>query len=148
MHPELMYKSSKGKVAFHSDTCVACGTCQYVCPAGAIRIEKAVDKKGIDFRIWHNTCTLCGNCEYFCPTNSIFLTHECNEVNLQEDKYKNITYGNVKFVQCSQCGKEITQATSALLKRGFGYLNNDITKLSHLCVECRQKETFNKRVKI
>lgn len=148
MHPELMYKSPKGKIAFHSDTCVVCGTCQYVCPAGAISIEKSSDTHSIDFRIWHNTCTLCGNCEYFCPTNSIYFTHGLNEVNLQENKYKNTSSGTIHYVKCTECGKEMIQVAETLLKKGFGYLNDDISKLSHLCPECRQKATFKKRVKV
>ena len=93
MSIELSYPSSQGKVSFNTDICVLCGTCQYVCPAGAINIEESHNKKGFDFQVWHNSCTLCGNCEYFCPTTAIRLSRDFNEVNLQENKYKNVTFG-------------------------------------------------------
>lgn len=148
MSVNLSYKSSQGKVAFHTDICVLCGTCQYVCPAGAINIEESSDKKGFDFEVWHNTCTLCGNCEYFCPTKSIHLSHDTNEINLQVNKYKNITYGQVKYVKCSNCKQDMVKVTNELLLRGFGYINEDIKKLSNLCSDCRTKTTFDKRVKL
>lgn len=148
MKSALIYKSAKGKIQFNTDICVLCGTCQYVCPSGAIHIEKSSDKLGHDFIVWHNTCTLCGNCEYFCPTKSMHLSHDYNEINPQEEKYKNTTKGQVKYVKCSHCNKDMIKVTDVLLVKGYGHVNEDIKKLSYLCSDCRKIQTFNKRVSL
>lgn len=146
MKSALIYKSAKGKIQFNTQICVLCGTCQYVCPSGAINIKPSDNGLGYDFTVWHNTCTLCANCEYFCPTKSMKLTHDYNELNRQEDKYKNTSRGHVKYVECTGCGKLMVKVTDELLLRGFTYVNEQIKTLSYLCNECRQKKTFSKRV--
>lgn len=148
MKSAFIYKSAKGKINFDTSICVLCGTCQYVCPAGAINIEPSKDGNGYDFTVWHNTCTLCANCEYFCPTKSMHLTHDCNEINLQKDKYTSVTEGQVKYVTCSQCGQKMIKVTDELLLKGFNYVNEQIKALSCLCNQCRQKKTFSKRVQL
>jgi NAD-dependent dihydropyrimidine dehydrogenase PreA subunit len=47
-----------------SDSCVACGTCQSVCPADAI-------KEGDIYSIDPDTCLDCGTCADACPTGAI-----------------------------------------------------------------------------
>ncbi len=47
-----------------NDTCVACGTCQSVCPAEAI-------SEGDIFTIDPDTCLDCGTCADACPTGAI-----------------------------------------------------------------------------
>ncbi len=147
MKSAIIYKSAKGKIQFDTNICVLCGTCHYVCPAGAIDIKPSFDGLGNDFTVWHNTCTLCANCEYFCPTKSIKLTHDYNELNLQKDKFQNITTGKVHYVSCTGCGMKMIKVTDELLLRGFKYVNEQIKTLSYLCIPCRQKKTFLKRVK-
>lgn len=147
MKTEITYKSRKGKVELEKNSCVLCGTCQYVCPSGAIDIEESENKKGFDFRVWHNTCTLCGNCEYFCPTNSIRLSTEFNKINLQKDKYKNITVEQIKYVKCRECGTNMIKVSDELLLKGFENINSQIKKLAFTCHTCRQNKTFLKRVK-
>ena len=46
-----------------SDSCVACGTCQSVCPADAI-------KEGDIYSIDPDTCLDCGTCADACPTGA------------------------------------------------------------------------------
>ena len=47
-----------------SDSCVACGTYQSVCPADAI-------KEGDIYSIDPDTCLDCGTCADACPTGAI-----------------------------------------------------------------------------
>ena len=47
-----------------SDSCVACGTCQSVCPADAI-------KEGDIYSIDADLCLDCGTCADACPTGAI-----------------------------------------------------------------------------
>ena len=63
--------SPKSKADEHSfgvpivnDNCTACGTCEEVCPAGAIKIK---DKAIVDA----TSCWSCTNCVYNCPNNAI-----------------------------------------------------------------------------
>ena len=50
-----------------SDSCVACGTCQSVCPADAI-------KEGDIYSIDPDTCLDCGTCADACPTGKQLTT--------------------------------------------------------------------------
>ncbi|MCQ2181934.1 MAG: 4Fe-4S binding protein [Bacteroidales bacterium] len=46
------------------DVCVACGSCQGVCPTGAI-------SEGDVYSIDPNVCIDCGSCADACPTGAI-----------------------------------------------------------------------------
>ncbi len=81
--------------------CVACGTCQKVCPSfGTIKIEKSKDESGksfpSEFSIDLNTCIFCGNCVKFCPQHALVMTKnyelakdEKSALILNIDKLKN-----------------------------------------------------------
>lgn len=47
-----------------SDSCIACGTCQSVCPTGAI-------SEGDIYKIDPDTCIDCGTCAENCPNEAI-----------------------------------------------------------------------------
>jgi NAD-dependent dihydropyrimidine dehydrogenase PreA subunit len=47
------------------DTCIACGSCQAVCPVDCI-------SEGDIYVIDEDVCIDCGACEAECPTESIF----------------------------------------------------------------------------
>ncbi|MBD5201370.1 MAG: 4Fe-4S binding protein [Bacteroidales bacterium] len=46
------------------DNCVACGTCEPVCPVGAI-------SPGDIYHIDPDTCISCGSCAQVCPSDAI-----------------------------------------------------------------------------
>lgn len=48
--------------------CVACGSCQKVCPMGAIRVHK-----GLYALVEDNKCIGCGRCAKECPASVITL---------------------------------------------------------------------------
>ncbi len=62
--------------------CIACGTCQRVCPSpGTISLEKAKNENGKfypkSFTIDESKCIFCGNCEQYCNCNlSAFIYRE------------------------------------------------------------------------
>lgn len=45
--------------------CIKCGTCQKVCPSGAIKITEK------EFIIDMKKCIFCGNCSFYCPVQAI-----------------------------------------------------------------------------
>ncbi|MDE5662916.1 MAG: 4Fe-4S binding protein [Muribaculaceae bacterium] len=46
------------------ENCVACGTCQTVCPVEAI-------SEGAIYKIDPDTCISCGSCASVCPSDAI-----------------------------------------------------------------------------
>jgi NADH-quinone oxidoreductase subunit I len=61
--------------------CVACGLCEFVCPAYAITIhggatERFVEREPKEFQIDMLRCILCGFCEEVCPKEAIFMSDE------------------------------------------------------------------------
>lgn len=51
------------------ESCIACGTCQSVCPADPIVFEVS----DISRVVHPESCIECGECEANCPTGSIEL---------------------------------------------------------------------------
>lgn len=98
----------RGRVALRtnkdgSDVCIACGSCQKVCPCNdLIKIEKEKDENGKfypkKFSIDIGRCIFCGNCTEICPVNAIVLTKEYeladyDKANVNYDKQKlSLTY--------------------------------------------------------
>ncbi|MGD8388251.1 MAG: 4Fe-4S dicluster domain-containing protein [Desulfobacteraceae bacterium] len=49
-----------------TDRCKGCGTCEAVCPTGAVQVDKTA-------RIDENRCVGCGRCADACPAKAIVL---------------------------------------------------------------------------
>ncbi len=57
----------KGHIVNHVDSCIACGMCAKVCPAGALSVSKKPRTWSIDrFR-----CVQCGSCVRACPKSCL-----------------------------------------------------------------------------
>jgi len=58
----------KKQAVVDKNNCVACGSCQKVCPMGAIRVYK-----GLYARVDDTKCIGCGRCARECPASVIRL---------------------------------------------------------------------------
>ncbi|MEQ8156544.1 MAG: 4Fe-4S binding protein [Clostridiaceae bacterium] len=59
-------KIIKRKAKVQKDLCVACGTCESVCPIGAIKVAA-----GIFAEVDLSRCVGCAKCERECPASVI-----------------------------------------------------------------------------
>lgn len=69
MYFDIGKVSHKQKGFFITDVCIACGTCQTVCPQGVI-------EDGDVFHIQQDHCLHCGNCFEHCPAQAIINLDE------------------------------------------------------------------------
>lgn len=135
-------KGLRGKAQYNARACVACRMCEYVCAGGAIQIREVADKSGLEFILWHNTCTFCGLCEHYCPTKAIRLTEDYHTTHRQEDKYRYVEKGFIKYVNCARCDTPMVPIAPELFNVAFEQVNTDIEKLRHLCTKCRQERAL------
>ncbi|MBT8762827.1 4Fe-4S dicluster domain-containing protein [Desulfohalobiaceae bacterium Ax17] len=135
-------KGLRGKIKYNAKACIACGMCEHVCAGGAIQIKETADKSGLEFIVWHNTCAFCGLCEHYCPTKAIRLTEDFHTAHSQEDKYRYVERGFIKYVTCARCATPMVPIAPELMTLAYGQVNKDIEKLRHLCPKCRQKQSL------
>jgi hydrogenase-4 component H len=64
--PHKPYERFRGKSEYHEEDCVGCGACFHVCPAGAIDMKDARDKRTLSIN-W-DRCIFCGQCQANCLT--------------------------------------------------------------------------------
>ena len=77
-----------------SHKCIACGTCERVCPNGTISLEtKKVDtpagtkKKKLDKYFYDlGSCTFCSLCVTNCPTNALAFSNDFEQAVFTRDK--------------------------------------------------------------
>jgi len=132
----------RGKLKVNAKSCTACGTCEEVCPSGAIHITE--NENAYLHTTWYNSCCFCGNCEFFCPTGAIKLTNDFHTANTQEEKYKFITVAAINKVKCEKCGEYFSAPTKELLTRAYPSYNNGVAKFLKLCPQCRRIEAFER----
>ena len=59
----------KGSVQVDMVTCIGCGICARVCPAGSIEVDKTAGLWSID----RFDCVQCGSCIRACPKDSLIM---------------------------------------------------------------------------
>lgn len=104
----------RGKLVFHPESCINCGTCIRVCAPQAITrtVEKGEEGDHITMEFHMGSCTFCGMCADFCTKNSIELSKEYSMVVRNEDDLK--VRGS--FVKKTPPKKEFTPEQLAKMK--------------------------------
>ncbi|NQT53928.1 4Fe-4S dicluster domain-containing protein [bacterium] len=98
----------RGKGEFNDDTCIACGACAEVCPAGAIEVHDKLDQEPPVRAIvrYHDRCAFCGLCEENCTTED--GVHLTNEYDLScFDRADCIVSLEKPLAMCEVCGAAI-----------------------------------------
>jgi hydrogenase-4 component H len=73
--PHQPFEGFRGRPEFHEEDCIGCGACFQVCPAKAIDMQDAKDKRILTVH-W-DLCIFCGQCQANCPTEKgIMLSRE------------------------------------------------------------------------
>ncbi len=80
--PRRALPGSRGRLAFNRDTCVYCTVCAKKCPTGALVVNRAQKKWGIDRLL----CISCGYCAEACPKKSLSLTTAHGEPTVTKDR--------------------------------------------------------------
>lgn len=65
-----------------AEKCVGCGTCECVCPYGAIEVKQT--PQGFKAQVNVAACKGCGCCASVCPQRAIFMTHYSDQQILSE----------------------------------------------------------------
>ena len=65
---DFMIKVKRRRAIISRDICVACGSCEDVCPKGAARVVRGSYAKADA-----SLCIGCGRCEMVCPAGAIAM---------------------------------------------------------------------------
>jgi formate hydrogenlyase subunit 6/NADH:ubiquinone oxidoreductase subunit I len=65
----------RGKIVFDTDKCIGCKICVRDCPAMAIKITPAGEKK-FEAEFYLDRCIYCAQCVDSCPKNALLNTKE------------------------------------------------------------------------
>lgn len=91
--------------ACETETCIGCGVCVEVCPAGIIYLRAEQNQEKIDwpkeYVIDTGLCLFCGLCVERCPTQSLYMTHEYE---LSTEVKADFMYDKVKLEQETLAG--------------------------------------------
>lgn len=103
--PHTPAKEFRGKPEFHESDCLGCGACFQVCPAKAIDMQDAGNKRILTVS-W-DLCIFCGQCQANCITGKgIMLSNEFDLATTGKRSELKQTIEK-EFAVCECCGEKI-----------------------------------------
>ena len=92
--PREWQERTRGSIDIEVDKCIACGTCERVCPNGTITLEtKMVEtpdgkkKKKLDKYLYDlGSCTFCQLCVQNCPTDALAFDNDFEQAVFTREK--------------------------------------------------------------
>ncbi len=114
------------KIEIDEERCSACGTCQALCPTGAISKKR---EQGSELAYFTgSSCTNCFLCKEACPEHAIQFEEKFSLVDLLEDE--EIVVARVDVTSCFLCGEVITAGKGKL------------------CSTCRKRQVHPMHIKV
>jgi len=129
----------RGKPEFDSSKCTGCAACSSVCPADAIQVAHANQKRIVTLS--YAKCLFCGKCQDACPEDAIKLTEEFELATISKDKA--VVAIEIQLRPCKLCGKPVAPEPQLkilekqLVDVGIPAAKIELSLL--VCQECRGK---------
>ncbi|MFH1782968.1 MAG: 4Fe-4S dicluster domain-containing protein [Candidatus Omnitrophota bacterium] len=156
--PEKRYR---GRPRYNEETCVGCGACQIICPAGCISKEDITDQDVPKRRLIVNyeSCIFCGQCEANCITKDGIKQHAELDDLATFNRLDVVDTVEKELVLCEACGCTVgTKEHLVWVAEKLGplayssptsYLANLLNlKLTSIDVEKKDTLTRQDRIKI
>ncbi|MEA5115072.1 MAG: 4Fe-4S binding protein [Geobacteraceae bacterium] len=92
-----MPENFRGKIVFDTDKCIGCKICVKDCPAIAIKITTAGEKK-FSAEFYLDRCIYCAQCVDSCPKDALLNTKEYELAQIDRKNHRITFHANVAGV--------------------------------------------------
>lgn len=124
----------RGYVRIDAASCVACGTCAYVCVGNAITGAEA--ESGYAWSYDPGRCTFCERCVDHCPGGALTMDPVPVPPYVERGELDEMVL--VPFPACPRCGAPVRPAPEPWVKKHFAEMDQAGREALRLCVRCRR----------
>lgn len=123
----------RGLVNLAPELCTGCGTCEYVCTPGALKVSR--QPREYEWRYDPGQCTFCARCVEVCPSQALKMAPDRPPVYRQAHEL--LAVFHLPYPNCPECGQPAHPVNQALLERAFEEVSEEVLAWSRLCERCR-----------